>query len=203
MTTPDDVKRNILEIATLEFAEKGYNGARMDEIADRTETSKRMIYYYYKDKEHLFIAVLEAAYAQIRAHEAKLNLEGLDPIAAMEKLISSTFDYHNQYPIFNRLVMIENIQQGKHIQQSDKFIEVNMTVIARINNIYERGVKSGVFRKGLLPIEIHKSMSALAFFNVSNRHTFSHIFKHDMVSKEALIARKAVVIETIMRYVRA
>jgi AcrR family transcriptional regulator len=200
MSTPEEVKRNILEIATKEFAENGYNGARMDEIADKTETSKRMIYYYYKDKEHLFIAVLEAAYAQIRAHEAELNLEGLEPQAAMQKLIASTFDYHNHSPVFNRLVMIENIQQGKHVAKSEKFIAVNSSVIERIKGIYERGVAGGVFRAGLEPIEIHKSMSALAFFNVSNRHTFSLIFNHDMSSHEALTARKAVVIDTVMRY---
>jgi AcrR family transcriptional regulator len=63
---PEGTKRNIIEIATEEFAGKGFSGARVDDIAARTKTSKRMIYYYFGGKEGLYIAVLEAAYRNIR-----------------------------------------------------------------------------------------------------------------------------------------
>src|ERR1044071_3861545 len=63
---PEGTRRNIIEVATGEFAAKGFSGARVDDIAARTKTSKRMIYYYFGDKEGLFIAVLEAAYGRIR-----------------------------------------------------------------------------------------------------------------------------------------
>ena len=55
--------REILDVATSEFAEHGFSGARVDEIAARTRTTKRMIYYYFGSKEGLFVAVLERAYA--------------------------------------------------------------------------------------------------------------------------------------------
>src|SRR3954469_22446819 len=61
---------DILQVATAEFAEKGLAGARIDEIAAATRTSKRMIYYHYGSKEGLYLAVLEAAYSRIRAIEA-------------------------------------------------------------------------------------------------------------------------------------
>ena len=67
---PEGVRRNIIEEATREFAQKGYGGARVDAIAARTRTSKRMIYYYFGSKEGLYLAVLEEAYSAIRRTEA-------------------------------------------------------------------------------------------------------------------------------------
>ena len=72
---PDRTKANIIEIATHEFSEKGLSGARIDEIAERTRTSKRMIYYYFESKEGLYRAVLEDSYRRIRTIEASLDLE--------------------------------------------------------------------------------------------------------------------------------
>ena len=54
----------ILSVATKEFADKGLAGARIDEIAAATRTSKRMIYYYFGNKDGLYVAVLEAAYGR-------------------------------------------------------------------------------------------------------------------------------------------
>ncbi|MCE2933902.1 MAG: TetR/AcrR family transcriptional regulator, partial [Hyphomicrobiales bacterium] len=63
---PEGVKRNILEAAREAFVEHGFAGARVDDIAARTATSKRMIYYYFGDKRGLYVAVLEEAYSGIR-----------------------------------------------------------------------------------------------------------------------------------------
>ena len=200
---PEATRANILEIATAEFAEKGFSGARVDDIAARTDTSKRMIYYYFGDKEGLFVAVLEEAYARIRAIENALDLDHLAPEKAMARLAGVTFDYHTANPDFVRLVMVENIHEGVHLKQSRVIHDVNVTVIEAIGRLYERGQAEGVFRKGLDPIDIHMSMSALAFHNVSNRSTFALVFERDMTSPEALARRRAIVVETILRYVKA
>jgi AcrR family transcriptional regulator len=196
-------RRNILEIATEEFASKGFSGARIDEIAARTNTSKRMIYYYFTDKEGLFVAVLEAAYGRIRGIENALDLDHLPPDDALAALAGVTFDYHTANPDFVRLVMVENIHDGAHLKKSRVIHEVNVTVIDAIRRLYQRGVAAGRFREGLDPIDIHMSISALAFHNVSNRSTFSLIFEHDMSSPRALAKRRAIVVDTMLRYVRA
>jgi hypothetical protein len=74
-------------------------------------------------------------------------------------------------------------------------------VIASLKRLYDRGVASGVFRAGLDPIDIHASISALTFFNVSNRHTFGLIFKNAGQSKKAQIKRRENIIELIERFV--
>ena len=66
-------RQKILEAATQEFARYGLGGARVDRIATRAGANKRMLYYYFGDKDELFLAVLEESYAQIRGAERELD----------------------------------------------------------------------------------------------------------------------------------
>ena len=193
----------ILEVATAEFANKGLSGARIDAIAAATQTSKRMIYYYFGSKEGLYVAVLEASYKRMRNIEAELHLEDLAPEAALRCLVEFTFDHHSGNEDYIRLVMNENMERGAYLAQSKTIKGLNVTAIEAIRQLYERGVASGVFRPGLEPIDIHASISALTFFNVSNQHTFGLIFKADARSPQSIAARRISIIEMIIRFVRA
>jgi AcrR family transcriptional regulator len=199
-TSAELTKANIIEVATAEFSEKGFSGARVDEIAALTNTSKRMIYYYFVDKKGLFVAVLENAYGGIRKIEAELNLDHLTPLAAIRTLVGFSFDYQFQHESFVRLVMDENIHYATRMEGSKNISNLNLVVIERLQRIYERGCIEGVFRSGLDAIDIHMTISALAFFNVSNRHTFSKIFNRDLAAKDVQEKRRVVVIETVERY---
>lgn len=199
---PDRTMQDILDVATREFAAKGLSGARIDEIAALTRTSKRMIYYYFASKEALYVAVLEDAYRRIRSIENGLHLEDLPPVQALERLVSFTFDYQMENPDFIRLVMTENIHNGAFLAQSRSIQELNVPAINAVRSIYERGCAEGVFRPGLDMVDLHMSISALCFFNVSNRHTFSLIFKHEMASAEALAARRASIVDMVVRYLQ-
>jgi AcrR family transcriptional regulator len=199
---PEGTKRNIIEVAMKEFAENGLSGARIDEIAAKTKSSKRMIYYYFGDKEGLYLKVLEEAYSRMRATEATLDLQDLPPIDALKKLVGFTFDHHNSHEDFIRLVMIENIHHGEFLAKSPLIQKLNVTAINTVRGLYDRGVKAGIFRAGLDPIELHWQISALCFFNVSNRATFSKIFKRDLGSKKSLASLREAVVEMIVRHVR-
>ena len=191
----------ILEVATTEFAEKGLSGARIDAIAEATRTSKRMIYYYFGGKEGLYVAVLEESYRRMRAIEAKLHLDDLAPVAALQRLTEFTFDHHWGNEAYIRLVMNENIQRGEYLAQSKTIQELNVPAISTIQRLYDRGVAAGVFRSGLDPIDIHASISALTFFNVANQHTFGLIFKNGGQSKPAQAKRRQNIVELITRFV--
>lgn len=200
---PARTMAGILEVATAEFAEKGLSGARIDEIAAATRTSKRMIYYYFGSKEGLYLAVLEEAYRRMRSIEAELNLDDLPPEDALRRLVGFTFDHHHGNQAYIRLVMTENMERGSYLAQSKVIQEVNVPAIGAIDKLYARGVAQSLFRPGLDPIDIHASISALTFFNVSNQHTFGLIFKSDTHSAEALAARRGSIIEMVVRFVRA
>ena len=172
---PEGTRRDILAIATEEFALNGLSGARIDEIAARTRSSKRMIYYYFGDKEGLYLRALENAYRLVREGENDLDTAGLSPVDALRRLVEFTFDHHHQHEEFIRMVMIENIHHGQYLERSEAIRALNETAIDHIAGIYQRGVSAGVFRAGIDPVELHWQVSALCFFNVSNRATFSKI----------------------------
>jgi AcrR family transcriptional regulator len=199
---PERTMAGILAVATAEFGEKGLAGARIDEIAAATRTSKRMIYYYFGSKEGLYLAVLEDAYRRMRAIEGELHLDDLAPEDALRRLVGSTFDHHHQHPGFIRLVMSENMQRGQYLARSKTIQAMNVPAIGAIQKLYARGVASGEFRPGLDAVDIHASISALTFFNVSNQHSFGLIFKRDMQAPAVLAARRESVIEMVVRFVR-
>ena len=198
---PARTMAEILAVATHEFADKGLTGARIDAIAAATRTSKRMIYYYFGSKEGLYLAVLEDAYRRMRQTEGDQHLEDLPPMLALHRLVEFTFDHHQGNQDFIRLVMSENIQRGQYLAQSKSVRQVNMAAIATIEKLYQRGVGEGVFRAGLDPLDIHASISALSFFNVSNQYTFGLIFERDVQEVQALIQRRANVVEMVARFV--
>jgi AcrR family transcriptional regulator len=200
---PEGTRRNIIDVATREFAENGLSGARIDEIAAKTNSSKRMIYYYFGDKEGLYLKVLEEAYSRVRAEEASLDLAGLEPAEALDTLVRFTFDHHDRHPDFIRLVMIENIHHADFLAKSQVIQKLNVRAIDAIADLYRRGVAGGTFREGLDPVELHWLISALCFFNVSNRATFSKIFKRDLGSRKSLGSLRDRVVDMVRRYVRA
>lgn len=191
----------ILQVASHEFADKGLTGARIDAIAAATRTSKRMIYYYFGSKEGLYVAVLEDAYRRVRQTESELHLEDLPPMLALRRLVEFTFDHHQGEQDFIRLVMSENIQRGHYLAQSKSVRQVNQAAIETIAKLYQRGVAQGVFRAGLDPLDIHASISALSFFNVSNQYTFGLIFDREVQALEARNQRRANIVDMVTRFV--
>ncbi len=198
----DETKNNILEVATHEFSEKGLAGARIDEIAEKTNSSKRMIYYYFGGKDELYRAVLEKAYAGIREREAEADFDGFSADAAMRAHIETTFDYHTTHPEFNRLVLNENIHHAEHLRHVDGIKDRSKRVITALQAIINQGVSEGVFRDDIDPVDLHMTISALCFFNMSNRYTFSHIFNRDIGGIDALSKRRGQVVDIVMGWVR-
>ena len=199
----DATRTNILDEALREFSDSGYSGARVDTIADRTRTSKRMLYYYYGSKEGLYLEVLKECFGRIRGLEAAFHLENLPPMLALRKLVELTVDYQATHSDFIRIIMTENIHRGEHIAQIPELKAVNRQIIELITQLCNRGVAEGVFRDDFDPVDLHMNISALSFFNVSNQYTFGYLFDRNFTDKNTQAARREEIVETIIRYVRA
>src|SRR3954452_16259216 len=174
----------ILAIATREFSEHGYSGARVDEIAELTRTTKRMIYYYFESKQGLYAAVLREAYAEIRTAEQTIDVDHLDPVAAIRRIAELTFDHHESHPDFSRLVAIENIHRAEHIAGRDDFGGQNSPAIELLERILERGRRDGTFTREIDAVDLHMMISAFCVFRMGNRHTFGAIFDRDPADPE-------------------
>jgi AcrR family transcriptional regulator len=178
---PERTRQEILDVALSEFARHGYSGARVDEIAAHTHTTKRMIYYYFSSKEQLYIAVLERAYSTARDAERHLDVDHLDPVSAIRTLAELTFDHHESHPDFISLLAIENIHHGEFIAKSAALAELNTPAVAVTARILDRGYASGAFRRQAAAIDVHMLVSSFCFFRMSNRYTFRAVFGVDML----------------------
>ena len=199
---PDGVRRAILDAAIAEFARQGYASTRVEDIAAQTATSKRMIYYYFTDKEGLYLQALESAYAKVRAGEAALRLDHLPPLLALRALVEFTFDHHRSNPDFIRLVMIENVHNAENLRASGLIGRVNAGAIEKLADILARGQASGSFRADITPLELHWHISALSFFNVSNQPTFSALFGGALFTQRGQKALRDRAVEMITAFAR-
>lgn len=196
-------RNEILDIATAEFAARGYDGARVDEIAALTRTTKRMIYYYFGGKKQLYIAVLKRAYVRIRSAEREVRIGDLDPVTAVRRIAEVTFDHHEAHPEFIRLVSIENIHLAEHVKELVTLVDLSGTVISLLSDILERGRADGLFRADIDAIDVHMMISAFCVFRVSNRHTFGAIFGRDLVDPDRHDHYRTMCGDMIVRYLAA
>src|SRR5215208_7234628 len=177
----DRSQATILAAARDEFAQHGLGGARMDRIAERAGLNKRLIYYYFADKEKLFQAVLEQAYRDIRDEERQLRLLDLKPAEAVRRLVEFTWNYYLAHPEFLTLLNSANLHKARHLQASRRARQMNSPLIETLAEILERGRKDGSFRGGVDPLQLYVSIAGLSYFYLSNSHTLSAIFGRDLI----------------------
>lgn len=196
----DRSQSTILAAARDEFAEHGLGGARMDRIAERAGLNKRLIYYYFQDKEALFQAVLEQSYRDIRQAERQLNLLELRPPDALRRLVEFTWAYYLDHPEFLTLLNSANLHKARHLQGSRRARELNSPLIEMLARILERGRREGSFRGGIDPLQLYISIAGMAYFYLSNNHTLSAIFGHDLMTAKAREERLTHMCDVILGY---
>lgn len=198
---PDATRKRILAAAKAEFARKGLGGARVDDIARRAKANKRMLYHYFGNKEDLFQRTLEDAYGAFRRAETDLRIEQDDPVTALKRLITFTWEYYLANPEFITLVNSENLHKAKHIRKSDQMDAMNKPFVARMQALLERGIAEGSFRKGLDPVQILIVLSGVGFHYLTNRYTGAIVYGRDLMSEEARAARLKFNIDAVLRIV--
>lgn len=199
---PEGLKKRILEGALKVFAEYGMQGARLEQIADNAQTTKRMVVYHFNNKENLYIAVLEQVYQQIREHETGLNLRELPPEEAIIRLVEESFDYHATHADFMRLVCSENLLRGRYISQSPRIKALNRSALDVLEDILTRGQQAGLFHRDVNTIDVHRLISSICVHHVSNRYTFNALFTPDNSEAESIKRNRQLAITATLRYLR-
>jgi AcrR family transcriptional regulator len=193
-------RARILDAALKEFALKGLDAARVEDIADIAGANRRMAYYYFGSKEGLYLAALEVSYLQLVEVEEAINVEALGPIEAIESLVAAKFEHYVKYPHYIEFVKMENLYQARYLKTSDRIAEMRAPLISIIQRVLRRGEALGLFRKGVDPLDLYLSICALGFFVFSNRHTLGVIFDTDVTSAGALARRRALIVTMIKAY---
>jgi AcrR family transcriptional regulator len=197
-----NTRQRILEAAVAEFARYGLGGARVDRIAQRARANKRMLYYYFGDKEALFLAALEDRYAHIRSAERTLTLEHLHPRAALKRLVEFTWNYFLEHPEFMTLLNSENLHKGRHVRKSKRVQDLHSPLVETLGAVLRKGEAQRLFRKGVDPVQLYISIAGEIYFYLSNRYTLSRIFDRDLMAPNALAERSGHVTRMILNALR-
>lgn len=199
---PERTRAAILEAARREVAAKGLAGARIDVVARRAGTNKRMIYHYFGDKDALYLAVLEDAYQHIRNAEHRLDLARKQPVDGLRELALFTWHYFLDHPEFLSILATENLNQARYLRQSASIPEMHSNFISELKDVLLRGEKTGDFRAGLDPVDVYLTIASLGFFYLSNRFTLSTIFQRDLAAPAELERWGQHIVNTVIAALR-
>lgn len=197
---PVKSRQTILRVASNEFCQHGFSGARVERIATRSKSNMRMIYHYFGDKEGLYLAVLEDAYTRIRQQEDKLDLTASSPVQGMRNLITFTFDFFASNNDVLAIISNENTLKAKYLRRVPNVRAMTVPLIKSIESLLEKGQGAGLFRKHIDPIQFYVSLVALSQIHIANRYTLSVIFDRDTADPAWLKDRRKHAEDVLMAY---
>ncbi|MGN6466184.1 MAG: TetR/AcrR family transcriptional regulator [Rhizobiaceae bacterium] len=196
-------RAELLEVATDEFSEKGYAGARVEEIVQRCGVTKAVLYHYFESKEQLFVAVMELAYARMRKRQNEWSFAELDPEEAMAKLTIYTFEHFRDEPQVIRLLNSENLYKARHIKMSGKIPDLYNPLISAISDALAKGREMGRFRADVDPVDLYITISGLSYFYLSNQYTLGYVLRQDLMESGRLEQRQKHMVDVVLGYLRA
>ena len=197
----DSTRNKILKAATRIFARFGYDGGSVEKISKSAKSVDRMIYYYFGNKEGLFIEVLENAYRRMNDAELKLKLNNSQPVEGLNEVIGFVLSYYRKNPEFITLLNLENLQRGKHIAKSQRAREYSSPAIATVDELLQNGIAQGLFRADVSPRNVYMLIMATAYFYMSNRYTLSVFLGENLQTPEAIAAWHSFISTTVLRSV--
>jgi TetR/AcrR family transcriptional regulator len=198
--TGGSTRQLLLDVATRQFAENGYDGARVDRIVEECDVSKNLLYHYFDSKEALFVAVMEQAYTMMRARQSEWSFADLEPEEAIARLVTYTFDHFLEQPSVISLLNTENLHKARHIAQSKGIPELYNPLLETISGLLERGQSRGKFRSGVDPVDLYITISSLSYFYFSNRYTLSHVFQQDLMAPDRIAQRRQHAVNVVLGY---
>lgn len=195
-------RKTILVAAKQEFSQAGFDGARIDRIAERAELNKRLIYYYFADKEALFQAVLEEAYADIREAEQALELTSMQPAQAIAKLVEFTWAYYLENPEFLSILNSANLHKGRHLEEEGRVQRLNSRLMQLLREVLHKGQQQGDFRADADPVQLYITIAGMSYFYLSNNYTLSAVFGTDLATRDAYAERLAHMCDVVQGYLK-
>jgi TetR/AcrR family transcriptional regulator len=195
-------KEKIINAAIVEFAAKGFDGARVDEIAQRSGVNKMLLYQYIGSKDELFTAALEAAYLRIRERQREFVAQKMDPEVGMRTLVHMLMSIWVEHQEYGRLLASENFHGGKHVKRSQLIGEMYQQLVDALIELLNRGAAQGVFRKNIDAIDLYISISSLSAYYVAHQHTLNAIFHVDVLQAKRLRQREDHITDMILRFVK-
>jgi TetR/AcrR family transcriptional regulator len=195
---PEESRASILQAAAKEFAELGIAGARTDAIAREAQVNKALLYYYFKDKETLYGAVLDNAFSGMKARVFRVLESDLPPREKIMAYVGAYFDFIASSQIYPKLMQREMMRaregQSEHI---DRLVKTYFQPIYRkVGELLHKGIADGEFRK-VDPVHFIPSMVAMIIFYFSSAPVMQRIVHFNPLTPRRIAERRVAVLDFI------
>jgi TetR/AcrR family transcriptional regulator len=195
---PEESRAAILEAAAREFGEYGVAGARTDAIAREARVNKALLYYYFKDKETLYGAVLDQAFSGLKNAVFAVLDSGLPPSEKMMAYVGAYFDFIASNALYPRLMQREMMRaregQSSHLEKVIKnYIQ---PIFVRVSEVMREGVAKGEFRP-VNPSHFIPSIVGIIVFYFSSAPVMQKIVGFNPLTPERIAERRAAVLDFI------
>ena len=194
-TTRDTILRAAIKV----FSKYGLSGGSLEKISRAAKSHDRMIYYYFGNKDGLFVAALEEIYRRFNEAEAALELDLNDPVASMRMIIAFILHYYRDHPEFITILNSENLLRGQHISKSNTAKEFSIAAIGVIEKTLQIGTQKGLFRANLRPRDIYLMIASLGYFYQSNRFTLTAFLGENLESPTVFSEWEDFVTQSVLR----
>ena len=186
-----ETKEKILDAALREFCDHGYAGANTTRIVRAAGCNIRMLYHYFDNKDGLYLAALTRVYDELRASEDATNFWNAPPREGIVALTHFTFDYMRENPRFAKMILNENLNQGRAAAQIAQSINTTARpFISKIEALLDKGCSQGLFTRRPDPLQLYLTILALSFIHISNQYTLAATFGIDPTAPAFLKDRK-------------
>lgn len=202
-TRAQDTRASLLQAAVSVFAESGLSGGSVSRIAKKANSHDRMIYYYFGNKEGLFVAALEEIYRRYNEAESAVTLDLDDPSQALERAVTFFVRYFRDHPEFVTVLNSENLHRGKHISQSLLASQFSKPAIGLVQRALVAGQQAKLFRPDVSPRDIYVMISAMGYFYQSNQYTLSAFLGEPLSAPERYAQWESFVVDAVFRTVTA
>jgi len=194
---PEESRAAILKAAVAEFSEHGIAGARTDAIARAAHVNKALLYYYFKDKDALYEAVLDHVFSGMRARVMPVLESGLPPRQKMLEYLGTYFDYIAANPRFPRVVQREWMRSGAGTARMQRVAKRYFRpIFEKLVGVLRDGIEAEEFR-AVNPMDFLPSVAAVIVFYFAAAPVMKTLLKVDPLSEERIRERRAFVLEFI------
>lgn len=199
---PEVAREEIVQAAAPVFAAHGFEGARLDKIARAARMNVSLIYHYFENKEDLFVAVLETAYARMRDAAFDFEDASRGPAELMADFVRARFRIFREQPELVGLLNAENVHRASHIETSERIRGLYRPLIADLAALLDRGARAGVFRTDVDAADLFITINAVGYFYLSNRYTLSVVLASSLTDPDRIAKRERHIVDVVMSYLR-
>lgn len=195
---PEQSRAAILEAAVREFAREGVAGARTDAIARSAGVNKALLYYYFKDKESLYQAVLDEVFGGVRIAIETALAQPLPPRERLKAYVGAHFDYIASNQLYPRIVHAEFLRASRDSTRLQRIAkEYFQPIFSQVAELLVEGMRSGDFRP-VNPMHFIPSMvSVIVFYFTTAAPMIKIMMGGDPMSPERVAERRAAVLDFI------